>query len=92
MRTGVSVERSPEDRVRLNKLVANRNAPKKHAWRAEIVLLTADGVGYREPPRQIRKRIGLLNDDAMWTALSFSVKCWSPHFSNRPFMQNLMNH
>ena len=42
MRTGVTVQLSPEDRVRLNALVADRNTPKKHAWRAEIVLLTPD--------------------------------------------------
>ena len=52
MRTGVTVELSPEDRVRLNKLVANRNTPKKHAWRAEIVLLTVDGVGTMEIMRR----------------------------------------
>lgn len=54
MRTGVTVQLSPEDRVRLNKLVADRNTPKKHAWRAEIVLLSADGVGTME----IMKRTG----------------------------------
>ena len=26
----------------------DRNAPQKHVWRAEIVLLTADGVGTNE--------------------------------------------
>jgi len=52
MRTGVTVQLSPEDRVRLNKRVANRNTPKKHAWRAEIVLLTADGVGTMEIMRR----------------------------------------
>lgn len=48
MRTGITVQLSPEDRVRLNNLVADRNTPKKHAWRAEIVLLTGDGVGTME--------------------------------------------
>jgi transposase-like protein len=52
MRAGVTVQLSPEDRVRLNKLVADRNTPKKHAWRAEIVLLTADGVGTMEIVRR----------------------------------------
>ena len=31
------------DRRRLGAIVGNRNVPQKHAWRAEIVLLTADG-------------------------------------------------
>ncbi len=56
MRTGVTVQLSPEDRVRLNKLVADRNTPKKHAWRAEIVLLTADGVGTMEITRKRIRR------------------------------------
>lgn len=52
MRTGVTVQLSPEDRVALNKLVADRNTPKKHAWRAEIVLLRADGIGTMEIMRR----------------------------------------
>jgi hypothetical protein len=30
-------------RRRVKALVQDRNAPQKHVWRAEIVLLTADG-------------------------------------------------
>jgi hypothetical protein len=26
-------------------VVANRNSPQKHVWRARIILLTADGLG-----------------------------------------------
>jgi len=33
---------SPGDIRRLRTLVHDRNAPQKHAWRVEIVLLTAD--------------------------------------------------
>jgi hypothetical protein len=33
------------DRDRLNTIVADRNTPQKHVWRAWIVLLTADGQG-----------------------------------------------
>ena len=36
---------SPSDAGRLWSVVQDRNAPQKHVWRAEIVLLTADGVG-----------------------------------------------
>jgi len=45
MRTGIVVEVSAEDRARLAAIVANRNSPQKHVWRARIVLLTADGLG-----------------------------------------------
>ncbi len=45
MRTGISISVSAADRRRLEAIVANRNTPQKHAWRARIVLLTADGLG-----------------------------------------------
>jgi transposase len=45
MRTGISFSLTPEDRDRLSALVADRNAPQKHVWRARIVLLTADRFG-----------------------------------------------
>ena len=48
MRTGIAVEVSAADRVELDAIVANRNAPQKHVWRARIVLLTADGCGTAE--------------------------------------------
>jgi hypothetical protein len=42
MRTGISVCRKPADGRRLAALARDRNAPHKHVWRAEIVLLSAD--------------------------------------------------
>ena len=36
---------SATDRARLAALVADRNSPQKHVWRAQIVLLSADRVG-----------------------------------------------
>jgi len=45
MRNGIVVDVSAEDRARLAAIVANRNSPQKHVWRARIVLLTADGEG-----------------------------------------------
>src|SRR5471032_3295774 len=48
MRTGISIDISPASRVRLNAIVADRNSPQKHVWRARIVLLTADGAGTAE--------------------------------------------
>ena len=45
MRSGVEVRLNPGDRERLEAVVGDRNSPQKHVWRAEIVLLTADGLG-----------------------------------------------
>jgi hypothetical protein len=36
------------DRARLVAIVADRNSPQKHVWRAEVVLLTADRFGTAE--------------------------------------------
>jgi transposase len=50
--TGIDMRRddiclylNPMDRVRLEKIVADRNSPRKWVWRAEIVLATAEGLG-----------------------------------------------
>ncbi len=45
MREGISIEVSAADRDRLERIVAERNSPQKHVWRAEIILATADGLG-----------------------------------------------
>ena len=45
MRSGISISVSAADRRRLETIVADRNRPQKHVWRARIVLLTADGLG-----------------------------------------------
>jgi transposase len=45
---------SPDDRARLETLVADRNTPRKLAWRAEIVLATADGHGTAEVIRRAK--------------------------------------
>jgi transposase len=55
MRTGISITVGPSDRLRLEALVRDRNAPQKHVWRAEIVLLSADGVGTNEIKRRTGK-------------------------------------
>ena len=55
MRTGISIEFSPGNRRLLQALVKDRNAPQKHVWRAEIVLLTGDGLGTNEIMRQTGK-------------------------------------
>jgi len=43
------------DRSALQTVVANRNSPQKHAWRAKIVLLTADRYGTAEIMRRTGK-------------------------------------
>lgn len=45
MRTGIIVTVSAADRVRLEAIVADRNSPQKHVWRARIVVLSTAGDG-----------------------------------------------
>ena len=55
MRTGVSITLKPADRRRLKVLARDRNTAHKHVWRAEIVLLSADGLGTNEIMRRTGK-------------------------------------
>src|SRR3982750_2935158 len=55
MRPGVTVAVTAVDRRRLGAIIGNRNVPQKHAWRAEIVLLTAEGLGTIEIMRRTGK-------------------------------------
>src|ERR1700691_3298601 len=55
MRAGKSLSVSSADFRRLKALIQDRNTPQKHVWRAEIVLLTADGVGTNAIMRRTRK-------------------------------------
>ena len=55
MRPGVTIALTAVNRRRLGAIVGNRNVPQKHAWRAEIVLLTADGLGTVEIMRRTGK-------------------------------------
>ena len=52
---GVTIALSAVDRRRLEAIVGNRNASQKHAWRAEIVLLSAGGLGTVEIMRRTGK-------------------------------------
>src|SRR3954462_15107908 len=45
MRPGITVDVTAADRARLEAVMADRNSSQKHAWRAAIVLATADGLG-----------------------------------------------
>ena len=55
MRTGISITVTPSDRLRLETLTRDRNAPQKQVWRAEIILLSADGFGTNEIIRRTGK-------------------------------------
>src|ERR671910_3188728 len=52
MRKGIEIEVSAADRARLEAIVADRNSPQKHVWRARIILATADGCGTAEIMRR----------------------------------------
>jgi transposase len=55
MREGIRVEVSAADRARLEAVVADRNSPQKHVWRAKIILVTAMGAGTAEIMRRTGK-------------------------------------
>jgi hypothetical protein len=55
MRTGISVTVSPPEHARLTALIKDRNTTQKHVWRAEIVLLSAEGAGTVEIMRRTGK-------------------------------------
>src|SRR5215213_10924217 len=55
MRKGIKIEVAAADRARLEVVVADRNSPQKHAWRARIVLTMAEGVGTAEAMRRAGK-------------------------------------
>ena len=55
MRKDVVVDASAAERARLETVVSNRNSPQKHVWRAQIVLLTAEGLGTVEIMRRTGK-------------------------------------
>ena len=52
MRTGISITITRSVRGRLEAITRDRNASQKHAWRAAIVLSSADGVGTNEIMRR----------------------------------------
>jgi transposase len=55
MRPGISISVTPADLVRLRALVKDRNAPQKHVWRAQIVMLSAEGAGTNAIMRETGK-------------------------------------
>jgi DNA invertase Pin-like site-specific DNA recombinase len=55
MRPGIILTVGRADRRRLEALARDRNAAQKRAWRAQIVLLSAAGVGTNEIMRRTGK-------------------------------------
>ena len=55
MRPGICISVTPADLDRLRALVKDRNAPQKHVWRAQIVLMTGAGLGTVEIMRRTGK-------------------------------------
>ena len=55
MHERTNIRLSAADRRELEAVVANRNSPQKHVWRAKIVLLTAAGHGTAEIMRATGK-------------------------------------
>ena len=55
MRTNISFTVTPVDTDRLRAVVKDRNAPQKHVWRAQIVLLSGKGVGTNAIMRETGK-------------------------------------
>ena len=55
MRAGIVVKVTRADRRQLEAIVADRGAPQKHVWRANIILATADGCGTAEIMRRSGK-------------------------------------
>jgi len=43
MRAGIVVNVARADRLRLEVVVADRNAPQERVWRTKVILATADG-------------------------------------------------
>jgi transposase len=52
MRAGINITVTPEDRLRLEAIVGDRNAKQKHVKRAKVILATADGCGTNEIMRR----------------------------------------
>lgn len=53
--SGIAISLNPVDHTRLAEVVADRNSPQKHVWRAQIVLFSAQGVGTNEIMRATGK-------------------------------------
>jgi hypothetical protein len=77
LRTDISFWVASVDLDRLRALAQDRNAPQKHVWRAQIVLLTAEGfeglLRNKTRPSRIARRSPSWTDAAIAEAVSVSV-------------------
>ncbi len=55
MRTGISFSVTSADLDQLRAVINDRNAPQKHVWRAQIMLLSAEGLGTNAIMRETGK-------------------------------------
>ena len=71
MRSGINIAVTASDKARLEAIIAGRSSPQKHVWRAQIILLSAQGLGttaimaatpepkkFHRPSRDNRRFIG----------------------------------
>jgi hypothetical protein len=57
MREGISVDVTAADRERLAAVVADRNSPQKHVWRARIILARINLLRVSQPARTVGHRL-----------------------------------
>jgi hypothetical protein len=68
MHVRTNIQLSQADRRQLEAVVADRNSPQKHVWRAKIVLLTADGYGTAAIMRDTGKAKTVIWPAGLWRA------------------------
>src|SRR6266550_2936886 len=97
MHERTQIKLSATDRAALNAVVANRNSPQKHVWRAKIVLLTAAGHGTAEIVRRTGKaktviwrwqeRFGSEGAAGLWRDKMRTSRIWRAHGLQRHRMR-----
>jgi hypothetical protein len=75
MHERTNIQLSAADRKELEAVVANRNSPQKHVWRAKIVLLTADDSDVPEADVGQCNRGHFLTHLGSVPAALFSIEC-----------------
>lgn len=80
MRPGINIAMTAADRDQLTAVIADRNSPQKHIWRAAIVLATADGLGTNTVLRVTCK-----GNTAVWRWQErFAATAWTGCFAQDP--------
>ena len=93
MRTGISITITRSVRGRLEAITRDRNTSQKHAWRAAIILSSADGVGTNEinaPDRQVEDlRLALAGTVAATCSATAIKSSCASSFPRPPFSMSL---